>query len=111
MVDGVDDDEEVPDDVGLPVDVTDAVALELIVDDGVYVGDTVALNDKDEVLLAVAPKLREPVCEAVTVEDRLAAIDSLSLLELVPVGVELDVLEPVPDEVLVGLFEGDIEGV
>ena len=46
---------EVADDVPLPVGESEAVALVLIVDDGVIVGVMVALNDKDGVLLAVPP--------------------------------------------------------
>ena len=55
MVDGVDNEVEVPDDVLLPVGDIEAVALKLIVDDDVIVGVMVALNDKDGVLLAVPP--------------------------------------------------------
>ena len=55
VVVGVDEEVEVPDEVPLPVGVTDAVALALIVDDGDIVGVMVALNDKDGVPLAEAP--------------------------------------------------------
>jgi hypothetical protein len=97
--------------VALAVGVTDGVFKALIVDDGVIGGDTVALDEMEGVLLALPPMLSEVVGVAVIDEDRLAAIDSLSLLVLVPVGVELEVLELVPDEELVGLFEGDVVGV
>ena len=55
MVDGVENEVEVPDVVALPVGDIEAVALALIVDDGDIVGVMVALNDKDGVLLAVPP--------------------------------------------------------
>ena len=55
--------------------------------------------------------LSELVGVAVIVVDKLAAIVPLSLPVLVPVGVELEVLEPVPDEELVGLFEGEFDVV
>ena len=55
MVEGVDNEVEVPDDVPLPVGDIEAVALELIVDDDKIVGVMVALNDKDGVPLAEAP--------------------------------------------------------
>ena len=55
MVDGVENEEEVPDVGALPVGDVEAVAFALIVDDDVIVGVMVALNDKDGVLLAVPP--------------------------------------------------------
>ncbi len=55
VVDGVENEVEVPDVVALPVGDIEAVALALIVDDGDIVGVMVALNDKDGVLLAVPP--------------------------------------------------------
>ncbi len=111
MVDGVMLEVEVADDVPLPVGVTDAVALALIVDDGVIVGVKVALNDVEGVPLAEPPVLIELDDVAVIVEDKLATIEPLSLPVLVPDGVELEVLEPVPDDELVGLFDGEFEGV
>ncbi len=45
------------------------------------------------------------------VVDKLAAIVPLSLPVLVRVEVELEVLEVVPEEELVGLFEGEFVGV
>ncbi len=55
MVDGVENEVEVPDVVALPVGDIEPVTLALIVDDGVIVGVMVALNDKDGVPLAEAP--------------------------------------------------------
>ena len=55
--------------------------------------------------------LSELVGVAVIVVDKLAAIEPLSLPVLVRVGVELEVLEPVPEEELVGLFEGEFDVV
>ena len=55
--------------------------------------------------------LSELVGVAVIVVDKLAAIVPLSLPVLVRVGVELEVLEAVPEEELVGLLEGDVDGV
>ncbi len=69
------------------------------------------LNDIEDVTLADPPVLSELVGVAVTDEDILAAIVPLSLPVLVRVGVELAVLEPVPEEELVGLFEGEVDGV
>ncbi len=83
MVEGVDDEVDVPDDVPLPVGDIEAVALALIVDDDVIVGLMVALNDKDGVMLAVSPKESVLVGVAVTVFDRLTVVDPLSL----PLGV------------------------
>ena len=97
--------------MALDVGVTDGVFEALIVDDGVIDGDTVALNDIEDVRLAEPPMLSELVGVAVIVDDILAPIETLSLPVLVPVGVELEVLEPVPEEELVGLFEGDVDGV
>ncbi len=105
--DGVD----VPETVALAVGVTDGVFKALIVDDGVFVVDMVALNELEGVPLAVLPKDRVLVGDVDIVEERLATIDSLSLPELVPVGVELEVLEPVPVDELVGLFEGEFDVV
>ena len=107
----VSDEVPVPEFVALAVGVTDCVFKALIVEDGVIGGDTVALNEMEGVPLAVSPVLRVLVGDVVIVEERLATIDSLSLPELVPVDVELGVLEPVPDEELVGLFEGEVDGV
>ena len=61
--------------------------------------------------LAEPPVLSELVGVAVIVVDKLAAIVPLSLPVLVPVEVELEVLETVPEEELVGLFEGEVDGV
>jgi len=97
--------------VALAVGVTDGVFKALNVDDGVIGGDTVALNDIEDVTLAEPPVLREVVGVAVIVVDKLAAIEPLSLPVLVRVGVELEVLEPVPEEELVGLLEGEFVGV
>jgi hypothetical protein len=105
------EDVTVPETVALAVGVTDGVFNALIVDDGDIVGDTVALNEIEGVPLAVLPKERVFVGVTVIVEDTLATIDSLSLPVLVPDGVTLEVLEPVPDEELVGLFEGEEDGV
>ena len=55
MVVGVGEEVVVPDDVALPVGDIDAVALALIVDDGVIGGVTVAVNDTEGVTLAVPP--------------------------------------------------------
>ena len=97
--------------MALAVGVTDGVFKALIVDDGVIGGDTVALNDIEDVTLAEPPVLSELVGVAVIDEDILAAIEKLSLPVFVPVGVELEVLEPVPEEELVGLFEGEFDKV
>ena len=101
----------VPEIVALAVGVIDGVFKALIVDDGVNGGDTVALNDMEGVPLAVLPKERVLVGVADIVGDKLAAIEPLSLPVLVPDGVTLEVLEPVPDEELVGLLEGEVDGV
>ncbi len=101
----------VPEIVALAVGVTDGVSKALFVDDGVIDGDTVALKDIEDVPLAEPPMLSELVGVAVIVVDKLAAIEPLSLPVLVLDGVELEVLEPVPEEELVGLFEGDVDGV
>ena len=112
MVDeAVCEDVTVPETVALAVGVADGVAKAVDVDDGVIRGDTVALNDIEGELLAEPPELRVLVGDVVIVEDRLAASDSLSLPELVPDGVELDVLELVPVDELVGLFEGEFDVV
>ena len=111
VVDGVVLEVEVADDVPLPVGVTDAVTLALIVDDGVIVGVIVALNETDGVLLAEPPTDKVFVGVAVNVEERLIVVDPLSLPVAVCVGVELDVLEPVPVDELVGLFEGEFDVV
>jgi hypothetical protein len=97
--------------VALAVGVTDGVFKALIVDDGVIGGDTVALNDIEDVTLAEPPVLSVLVGDVVNVEDDVSTIEPLSLPVLVPVGVELEVLEPVPEEELVGLFEGEVDGV
>ena len=97
--------------MALAVGVTDGVFKALIEDDGVNGGDTVALNDIEDVPLAEPPVLSELVGVAVIVVDKLAAIEPLSLPVLEPVGVELEVLEPVPDEELVGLLEGEFDVV
>ena len=97
--------------VALAVGVTDGVCKALIVDDGVIGEETVALTDIDGELLAVPPVLRVLVGDVVIVGERLATIDLLSLPELVPDGVELEVLEPVPDDELVGLFDGEFDVV
>ncbi len=83
----------------------------LIVDDGVIDEETVALNEIEGVPLAVLPKERVLVGVADIVVDKLAAIEPLSLPVLVLVGVKLEVLELVPEEELVGLFEGEFEVV
>ncbi len=101
----------VPEIVILAVGVTDGVFKALIVDNGVIGGEIVALTEIEGVPLAVLPKDRVLVGVAVIVVDKLAAIDSLSLPVLVLVGVKLDVPETVPDEELVGLFEGEFEVV
>ena len=101
----------VPEIVALAVGVTDGVFKALIVDDGVIGGETVALNEIEGVPLAVLPKERVLVGVAVIVVDKLATIEKLSLTVFVPVGVELEVLEPVPEEELVGLFEGEFDVV
>ncbi len=97
--------------MALDVGVTDGVFKALTEDDGVIGGDTVALNDIEDVTLAEPPVLSELVGVAVTVVDKLAAIVPLSLPVLVCVGVELEVLEPVPEEELVGLLEGEFVDV
>ena len=97
--------------MALDVGVTDGVFKALIVDDGVIGGETVALNEIEGVPLAVLPKERVLVGVAVIVVDKLAAIEPLSLPVLVPDGVTLEVLEPVPDEELVGLLEGEFDVV
>ncbi len=61
--------------------------------------------------LAEPHLLSELVGVAVIVVDKLASIVPLSLLVLVPDGVTLEVLEPVPEEELVGLFEGEFDVV
>ena len=104
---------EVPDDVTLPVGDIDAVALALIVDDDAIVEVIVLLNDAEGVPLAVPPKLRELVPDAVIVEERLIVVDPLSLPEGVCDGVCGDVLVPLPvaepvpltDELIVGVIE------
>ena len=101
----------VPEIVALAVGVTDGVFKALIVDDGVIDGDTVALKEMEGVPLAEPPMLSELVGVAVIVVDKLAAIEKLSLPVFVPVGVELEVLEPVPEEELVGLLEGEFVDV
>ena len=68
----------VPDVVPLPVGDNDAVALALIVDDGVIGGAIVALNDTDDVPLAVPPKLR--VLVGVIVIDIFIVVEPLSQL-------------------------------
>ena len=55
MVVGVGEKVVVPDDVALPVGEIEAVALALIVDDGVTGGVAVALNDIEDVPLADSP--------------------------------------------------------
>ncbi len=55
--------------------------------------------------------LSELVGVAVIVVDKLAAIELLSLPVLVPDDVTLEVIEPVPEEELVGLFEGEFDVV
>ena len=101
----------VPEIVALAVGVTDGVFKALVVDDGVIDGDTVALNEIEGEPLALPPMLSELVGVAVIVVDKLAAIEPLSLPVLVCVGVELEVLETVPEEELVGLLEGEFVGV
>ena len=97
--------------VALAVGVTDRVIKAVIVDDGDTVGDWLALNDTEDVPLAEPPMLSVLVGDVVIVEDDVSTIEPLSLPVLVPVGVELEVLEPVPDDELVGLFEGEVDGV
>ncbi len=111
LVEAVSDGVTVPETVALAVGVTDGVFKALIVDEGVIGGDTVTLKEMEGVPLAVLPKERVFVGVTVIVEDKLATIDSLSLPVLVPDGVTLEVLEPVPEEELVGLFEGEVDGV
>ena len=55
--------------------------------------------------------LSEVVAVAVIDEDILDTIEKLSLPVLVPVGVTLEVPELVPEEELVGLFEGEFDVV
>ena len=97
--------------VALAVGVTDGVFKAVIVDDGDTVGDWLALNDIEDVPLTEPPMLSELVGVAVIVDDNVATIEKLSLPVFVPVGVELEVLEPVPEEELVGLFEGEFDVV
>ena len=87
---------EVADDVPLPVGESEAVALVLIVDDGVTVGVMVTLNDKDDVPLAVPPTDKELVGVELTVLEILIVVDPLSLPVGVCVGVCDDVLVPLP---------------
>ena len=101
----------VPDIVALDVGDPDGVFKALIVDEGVIEGVNVELNDFEGVTLAVPPVLKELVGVSVNDAVIVATIDSLSLLELEPVGVELGVLEPVPDADEVGLVDGEVEGV
>ncbi len=101
----------VPEIVALAVGVTDEVIKAVIVDDGVIDEDTVALKDIEDVPLAEPHLLSELVAVAVIDEDILAAIEPLSLPVLVRVGVELEVLDPVPDEELVQVGEGEFEDV
>ena len=65
--------------VALAVGEFDAVTLELIVDDGVIGGVTVALNDIDDVPLADPPKLKVLVGVALKVFETLIVVDPLSL--------------------------------
>jgi hypothetical protein len=112
MVDeAVCEDVAVPEIVALDVGVTDGVFKALTVDDGVIDGETVALNEIEGEPFALPPMLSELVGVAVIVVDALAAIEPLSLPVLVPVGVELEVLEPVSEEELVGLLEGEFDEV
>ena len=71
--------EGVPDVVSLEVGDIEDVALELIVDDGVFGGVTVALNDIDDVPLADPPKLNVLVGVALKVFETLIVVDPLSL--------------------------------
>ncbi len=103
VVDGVENEVEVPDVVALPVGDIEAVALALIVVDGDIVGVMVALNDKDGVLLALPPTLRVLVAVAEIVEERLIVVDPLSLPVGVCVGVCDDVLVPLHVDELVPL--------
>ena len=105
------DEVPVPEIVALAVGVIDGVIKALIVDDGVNGGDTVALNEMEGVPLEEPPVLSVLVGDVVIVEDDVATIEPLSVPELVPDGVELEVLEPVPEEELVGLFEGEFDVV
>ena len=105
------DEVPVPETVALAVAVTDGVFKALFVDEGVIGGDTVALNEMEGVPLAVSPVLRVLVGDVVIVVERLIVVEPLSLPVGVCVGVELDVLEPVPDDDLVGLFEGELDVV
>jgi hypothetical protein len=111
LVDAVCEEVLVPEIVALAVGVTDGVFKALFVDDGVIDGDTVALKEMEDVPLAEPPMLSELVGVAVIVVDKLAAIELLSLPVLVPDGVILEVLEPVPEEELVGLFDGEFDEV
>ena len=101
----------VPESVALAVGVIEGVFKALTVDNGVIGGDTVALNDVEGVPLAEPPTLSELDGVAVIVDDILDTIEKLSLPVIEPVGVELEVLEPVPEEELVGLFEGEFDVV
>ncbi len=111
MVDGVENEVEVPDDVPLPVGETEAVALALIVDDDVTVGVNVALNDKDGVLLAVPPIDKELVGVADTVLERLTVVDPLLLSLGVCEAVGDAVLVPVPVIELVAVTDSLAVGV
>ena len=101
----MDEEVEVPDDVALPVGDIDAVALELIVDDGVIDGVTVALSDIDGVPLAVPSKLRVLVGDKLSVLERLGVVDPLSLPEGVCDDVCDDVLVPLPVDELVAVTD------
>ncbi len=109
--DAVSDGVDVPETVALAVGVIDGVFKALIVDEGVIGGETVALNEIEGVPLEDPPILSVLVGDVVIVEDDVATIEPLSVPELVPVGVELEVLDPVPEEELVGLFEGEFDVV
>jgi hypothetical protein len=111
LVEAVCEEVTVPEIVALAVGVTDGVFKALTVDDGVIDGETVALNEIEGEPFALPPMLSELVGVAVIVMDKLASIEPLSLPVLVPVGVELEVLEPVSEEELVGLLEGEFVGV
>ena len=95
----------------LPVGDNEAVALELIVDDDVIVGETVALNDKDGVPLAVPPTDKELVGVELTVLERLTVIDPLSLPLGVCEAVGDAVLVPVPVIELVAVTDSLAVGV
>ena len=79
----------------------DDVALEVIVDESVTVGETLALNDVEGVLLALPPSDNVAVGDAETEFERLVVVDSRSLVVCVCEGEFDDV--GVPDDVEVNV--------